>query len=189
MNRNLLTPLIAFTCVVVFAVFYYQYTMKETVPGENRFRFANQNLEDGNYDEALKVFDEVVSKHPDYAAAHMGRAITLMQLGMFNESGAAFDRAIELDENFAAAYANRGILNDRTGRFEEAVQDYRKAVELDPDIAEGPGYIWRFLHNVAERPPTVADRADYIEKELQKPESERLLSVPELDEKQRMYKK
>ena len=189
MNRNLLTPFIAFTCVVVFAVYYYQYTMKETVPGQNQFRFANQNLEDGNLDEALKVFDEVVTQYPDYTAAHMGRAITLMQLGMFDESGRAFDMAIKLDNTFAAAYANRGILNDRRGRFEEAVLDYRKAVELDPEIAEGPGYIWRFLHNVADRPPSVVDRADYIEEELQKPESERLLRVPELDEKQRMYKK
>lgn len=189
MKKELLTPFIVFTCVVVFAVFYYQYTMKETVPGENRFRFANQYLEDGNYDEALKVFDEVVSQNPDYAAAHMGRAITLMQLGMLDESMDAFNRAIILEEDFAAAYANRGILNDRMGRFKEAVHDYRKAVELEPEIAEGPGYLWRFLHNVADRPSTVADRADYIEKELQKPESERLLSVPELDEKQQMYKK
>jgi tetratricopeptide (TPR) repeat protein len=112
-----------------------------------------------------------------------------MQLGMFDESRTAFDRAIKLNEKFATAYANRGILNDRTGRFEEAVRDYRKAVELEPEIVEGPGYLWRFLHNVADRPPSVADRADYIEKELQKPESERLLRVPELDEKQRMYKK
>ena len=83
MNKKLLTPFIAFTCVVVFAVFYYQYTMKETVPGENQFRFANKNLEDGNYDEALRVFDEVIAQYPDYTDAHMGRAITLMQLGMF----------------------------------------------------------------------------------------------------------
>ena len=189
MKKNLLTPIIAFTCVVVFAIFYYQYTMKETVPGENQFRFANKNLEDGKYDEALRVFDEVISQYPDYKDAHMGRAITLMQLGMFDESRTAFNRSIKLDETFATAYANRGILNDRTGRFEEAIRDYRKAVELEPDIVEGPGYIWRFLHNVADRPPSVADRADYIEKELQKPESERLLSIPELDEKQRMYKK
>jgi tetratricopeptide (TPR) repeat protein len=189
MNKNLLTPFIVFTCVVIFAVYYYQYTMKETVPGENQFRFANQNLEDGKYDEALKVFDEVVSRYPDYTEAHLGRAVTLMQLGMFDESRTAFDRTIKLDEQFATAYANRGILNDRTGRFEEAVRDYRKAVELEPEIVEGPGYLWRFLHNVADRPPSVAERADYIEEELKKPESERLLRVPELDEKQRMYKK
>ena len=60
---------------------------------------------------------------------------------------------------------------------------------LDPETAEGPGYLWRFLHNVNKKPSTIADRADYIEAELKKPESERLLRVQELDDQQRMYKK
>ena len=66
--------------------------------------------------------------------------------------------------------------------------DYRKAIELDPDILEGPGFLWRFMRNVDEKPPTIESRADYLEAELAKPEAERLLKVPEKDEKQRMYK-
>ncbi len=189
MNRNLLTPLIVFISLVVFAFYYYQYTIKENVPGEGRYRLANSYLEDGKYDEALAVFDEVILKHPEYKEAFLARAITLMQMGRFDDARADFDKAIRLDGNFAVAFANRGILNDRTGRYEEAVRDYRKAAELNPDILEGPGLIWRFLHNVSKKPTTLVDRADYIEKELKKPESERLLRVPELDAEQRMYKK
>ncbi len=111
-----------------------------------------------------------------------------MQMGDFTNSRLSFDKAIELDIDFAQAYANRGILNDRTGNYEDAVRDYKKAIEIEPEVTEGPGYIWRFLHNVSERPPTIADRAIYIESELKKPAEERLLKVPEIDEKQRMYK-
>lgn len=189
MNRNLTTPAIVLTVLVIFGYFYYQYTVRENTPGENRFRMANKYLEDGDYEEALKVFDEVISTYPDYKEAYMGRAITLMQLNELDTSRRDFDRAITLDTNFAAAYANRGILNDRTGHYAEAVQDYRKAVALNPDLAEGPGWLWRFLRNIPEKPPSIADRADYIETQLQKPEAERLLRVPELDEQQRMYKK
>lgn len=189
MNRNLITPLIVFSALVLFGYFYYQYTVRENVPGEKQNRLANKYVEDGKFDDALEIFDEVVSLYPEYEAAHLGRAITLMQTGEFDESRRAFNRAIVLDEKFAAAYANRGILNDRTGRFDEAVTDYRKAIELDPEFTEGPGYLWRFLHNVDKKPSTLADRADYIEKELKKPEGERLLRVPEIDAKQRMYKK
>jgi tetratricopeptide (TPR) repeat protein len=189
MNKNLVTPLIALTCIIIFAYFYFQYTVRENVPGENIFRLANQHLEDGKKDEALVTFDKVLSQYPEYKEAHMGRAITLMQMGRFDESGAAFDKAISLDEKFAAAYANRGILNDRAGRFEDAVKDYRKALELNPELAEGPGWIWRFLRNIPEKPPSIADRADYIEKELKKPEGGRLLRVPEIDAQQRMYNK
>ena len=39
-----------------------------------------------------------------------------------------------------------------------------------------------------EKPPTIKDRADYIEAELAKPADERLLQLPEEDDRQRMYK-
>jgi len=44
------------------------------------------------------------------------------------------------------------------------------------------------MRNVDKKPPGIADRAAYLEKELQKPPGQRLLKVPELDDQQRMYK-
>jgi tetratricopeptide (TPR) repeat protein len=189
MNKNLIVPGIVLIALVIFGYYYFQFMAHESVPGENMFRMANQHLQDGKHDEALKKFDEVIAGHPEYKDAYMGRAITLMQMKDFNRSSMDFDRALALDKDFAAAYANRGILNDRTGKYQEAVSDYRKAIELNPEVVEGPGLIWRFLHNVSEKPSTLAARADYIEEELKKPEAERLLKVPEIDEQQRMYKK
>ena len=74
------------------------------------------------------------------------------------------------------------------GDHRKALADYKKAIELDEEILEGPGWLWRFMRNIDEKPPTIKDRADYLEAELAKPESERLLKVPSEDEKQRMYK-
>ena len=188
MNKNY-TPAIVLVCLVIFGYFYFQFTVRENVPGENRYRLANHYLEDGKYDEALKIFNEVLSNDPDYKEAHLGKALTLLQMENYEGATESFNNAIELDGNFAAAYANRGILYDRTGRFENALTDYRKALELNPDLAEGPGWLWRFLRNIPDKPPTIVDRADYLEAELGKQEDERLLSVPEIDKQQRMYKK
>jgi hypothetical protein len=44
------------------------------------------------------------------------------------------------------------------------------------------------LRNQLEAPPTVADRAAYLRAELAKPEGERVLLVPEVDQQQRPYK-
>lgn len=189
MDKNRLIAFISIIVLAVFGYFYYQLTVRENVPGENKYRLANQHLEDGRLDEALAVFDEVIAAYPEYKDAYMGRAITLMQLQEFNRSREDFDRAIALDDHFAVAFANRGILNDKTGRYEDAVEDYRKAIALNPELAEGPGWLWRFLRNIPEKPPSIADRADYIESQLKKPASERLLRVPEIDKQQRMYKK
>ena len=128
----------------------------ESTPGENRFRLANKYLEDGNYDEALQILEKVLVAHPEYEEAHLAKAITLLQMGRLDESRKSFDRAIGLDNNYAQAYADRGILNDRVGQYEAALYDYRKANKLNPELAEGPGWLRRFLR-IIPAPPTIAD--------------------------------
>ena len=189
MNKNKLTVIITLSILGIVGFYYYKYTVMESTPGENRYRLANKYLEDGDYDEALQIFDEVLVENPQYKEAHLAKAITLLQMGRLDASREAFDRAIGLDDDYAQAYADRGIMNDRAGQYEAALHDYRKALKLNPELAEGPGWLWRFLRNIPDPPPTIADRADYLEEELKKPKSERLLRVPELDSKQRMYKK
>jgi tetratricopeptide (TPR) repeat protein len=189
MNKNTLTVIITLSILGIVGFYYYKYTVMESTPGENQYRLANKYLEDGDYDEALQILDELLVKNAEYKEAHLAKAITLLQMGRHGDSRKSFDKAIELDNQYAQAYADRGILNDRDGRYEAALHDYRKALKLDPELAKGPGWLWRFLRNIPDPPPTIADRADYLEEQLRKPESERLLRVPELDSKQRMYKK
>ena len=118
--------------------------------------------------------------------------------GFFQRSLEAYDRAIAEEERAEAhelqqsvlgvSYANRGILKDWMGDSRGALQDYDKALELEPEVAEGPGFLTRFLRNQPERPPSVSDRANYLRLELKKPESERRLHIPEIDAGQRAYK-
>lgn len=120
--------------------------------------------------------------------ARLGLAVTYMQTGKDIEALQEFNLVVEMNPELAAAFANRGILYDRLGEHKKALADYKKAIELDEEILEGPGFLWRFMRNIDEKPPSVKDRAAYLEAELAKPEEERLLRVPEEDEKQRMYK-
>ncbi len=189
MNKDQVIAIAVLTVLVLFGYFFFQKTKSEDYPGENKTRLAHSMLEDGDLDAALKTFDEALAIKPDNADAFRGKGITLMMMKRFDESKAMFDRSIELEPESALNYANRGTLNDRTGQYEDAVSDYRKAIKLEPKLAKGPGWLWRFLHNAADKPPTLVDRIRYIESELQKPEEERLLRIPELDERQKMYKK
>jgi Tfp pilus assembly protein PilF len=174
--------------LVLIGFLIYWRTGVEKIPGDINVRAGNYRLEDGFYEEAEKEFSEALQKTPDHALAHLGLATTYMQIGKDNEALQEFNLVIELKPEVAAAYSNRGILYDRSGQHEKALADYRKALELDPEILEGPGFLWRFMRNIDEKPPTIEDRADYLEAELAKPEAERLLKIPSEDEKQRMYK-
>lgn len=161
----------------------------ERVPGNTAYQQGNILFEDGDYGQALEHYDEALAANPELPAYVRAKARTLMQLERYDESLYWFNRAVELQPFFGGTYANRGILYDRMGEYEKAVADYEKSLELDDTVAEGPHWLIRFLRNQPEPPPTVADRMAYLKQELAKPEGERLLRVPELDEQQRTYKK
>jgi Tfp pilus assembly protein PilF len=186
-NRGGIIALLVVVGIVAFV--YHWRTGVEQVPGDYEVKKGNYRLEDGQFDEAIAEFNAALVQNPENRGAHLGLAVAYMQMEKNEEALKHFDRVIELDPGSAVAYADRGILQDRLGRYELALRDYRKAIYLDPKIAEGPGWLWRFMRNIDEKPPTIADRADYLEAELSKPPEERLLKVPEIDEEQRMYKK
>jgi hypothetical protein len=67
---------------------------------------------------------------------------------------------------------------------EEALADDDRALRLDPEVASYPHRLTGFLRNQPEASPTIADRAAYLRAEPAKPEDERVLRVPEVDEQQ-----
>ncbi|NNF95952.1 MAG: tetratricopeptide repeat protein [Halobacteria archaeon] len=163
--------------------------LQEQVPGEKAYEAANRYFEDGYYQQAIAHYEAALQEDPQLLPAMRGKARSLMQMGQYQEALKIFNEVIYRQADFAPSYANRGILHDRMGHYREAIADYEKSLELDAEMVEGPNWLTRFLRLQAEKPPTVADRAAYLRQELAKPESERLLRLPEEDEKQRSYKK
>lgn len=166
----------------------YDTFVQERNPGDLEYLEANTLFEDGSYRRALAKYDAALAEAPGHLHALRGRARTLMQLGRFQEAMQDFDAAAARKPDFGATYANRGILHDRMGNYKKAIADYDRALELDPELDKGPHWLTRFLRLQPEKPPTVGDRARYLRQELSKPESERLLRVPEIDKEQRPYK-
>lgn len=153
-----------------------------------RLSAAHKYFEDGLYEQALDEFNELLKADPENIDALGGKAQALMQLGSNVEALSLFDEIAVRNPDAGLVYANRGILKDRMGNYEGALADYEKSLDLTSEVADGPGLMTRFLRNQAEKPPTVADRADYLRAQLARPESQRLLRLPEEDAKQRPYK-
>ena len=171
----------------------------EAPAGDYEVRQGDILLTDGAYDQAIERFAAALAIAPGHRGALMGKAIALLQSGRIDEAEAAFTAVIARLEPalaggdatgrgvLAGAYANRGILRDRAARYPEALADYRRALAVDAAAVAGPGLIDKVLYGNA-RPATVEQRADYLERQLSLPERERLLRVPDLDARQRMYK-
>jgi tetratricopeptide (TPR) repeat protein len=189
----------AIATFVMFTVWAIARQVEESPDGDYEVRQGDIFLSDGKYDEAIKAFDEALNLQPNHRGAWMGKAVAHLQQGHAKLAEDEFSAIINfLKETLvvddvtgygalSAAYANRAIIKDRQGRYKEALDDYVLSVKADADLGEGPGVIAHILY-YDRKPSSIIDRAKYIYVQLQKPESERLMRVPELDANQRMYK-
>ncbi len=166
----------------------YDGFLEESVPGAHSVQAAAKHLEDGRNEDALREYESQLKDNPDNIYAMRGKAQALMQMGNSDQALEIYNHVINKEPDFGVTYANRGILRDRMGDYEGALVDYEMALKLAPETAEGPGLLTRFLRKQPEKPPTVLERAKYLREQLAKPESERVLRMPEKDAKQRPYK-
>jgi tetratricopeptide (TPR) repeat protein len=190
--RDRLTTSLKVTAVLLGLGFVvlalYDRLIASPAPGDLAYLAGNRLFEDGHYERAAGSYREALAADPSHRHALLGLAQSLHKAGRHEDALQAYGRALEQAPEVGAGYANRGILLDTMGRHDEALADYERALELDATLADGPGWLTRFLRNQAEAPPTIADRARYLRAELAKPEGERVLRVPEQDARQRPYK-
>ena len=184
---------IAFTLWTVVGLFVNE------APGDYYTREGDIRLGEKKYAEAVASFDKALAEMPNHRGALMGRAITFLQSGRVDEALAEFTHLIgfletelEADDRtgravLAAAYANRGIIHDRAARYELALKDYVRALATDSGALGGPSLFDKILYGTP-KPSLVKDRAVYLDRQLKLPVEKRLLRVPEIDRRQRMYK-
>lgn len=202
MNPRVLRRFIIIAALATFVAFSGWMVTKMFVssePGDYYTREGDIRLGDGHYADALESFNKALGEMPDHRGALMGRALVFMRSGQEREAMAELsylirflNRTLAADDRtgggvLAAAYANRGITHDRAGRYEKALKDYISALQTDAGALEGPGLFDKIIYGTP-RPSTVRDRAIYLKEQLALPSRERLLRVPEIDDKQRMYK-
>lgn len=202
MNPLVLRRFIIIASIVTFVAFsgwMVARSVFDEEPGDFYTREGDIRLGDGRYDEAIESFNKALAEMPDHRGALMGRALVFMRSGKKREAMSELtylidfmNRTLKADDRtgggvLAAAYANRGIMHDRAGRYRKALADYISALKTDAGTLDGPGLFDKIIYGTP-KPSTVRDRAIYIKQQLDLPPSKRLLRVPEIDAKQRMYK-
>ena len=184
---------------VMFTIWGFVRSFMDRPPGDYETEVCDIRLKDKKYEQALEAANEALSKTPNHRGAMMCKALvfisekkyikadkTLSELIIFLEKNLEEDDRTGIG-TLAAAYANRGIIKDRNKNYEEALKDYVKALGIDHESVAGPG-LGTVILNYKFKSSSVRDRALYLNKQLQLPKDERVLSIQELDEGQVMHK-
>ncbi len=88
-----------------------------------------------DYQSALGMWGDVVSKRPANYRAHSILGEFLAASGKFEEAIFHCEEALRIKPNYAGAYANMGIALHKQGKFEEAVHNLREALRIRPEDA------------------------------------------------------
>ena len=191
--------IVAVVTVAMFTLWTVVLPLIEEPPGDYETRQGDILLGEGKLDEAYAKFTEALRLSPDHRGAMMGRALVHIKAENYPDAVHELTALIDFLNGhlvsddatgravLASAYANRGIVHDRQGRYEQALADYIEALKTDDETLTGPSLFDKILYGTP-RPSTVRDRARYLYEQLKLPPEERLMRVPEIDAKQRMYK-
>lgn len=104
---------------------------------EEMLRRADALRYDGHYEEAEKLYRQILERDPDNAAAHCGLGLVYcFHEGRFEESIEELRKAVELAPDNVTYRLHLAKTLTMLGMYEEAKGEFEKVLELDPENEE-----------------------------------------------------
>jgi len=88
-----------------------------------------------DYQQALKIFDDLIYLFPNEANLLSDRGVIFIHLNKKEEALKDFDQTVFLEDSYGYRYASRAYAKDFFGDTEAAILDYEKAIKLEPEDA------------------------------------------------------
>lgn len=99
-------------------------------------RHGAQLFEQGNYEEAVNVFERLLRQDPDDDSAVFNLALCHAAMERWAEAAQGFEKYLRRNDQDPAAYAFLAHIRSAQGRHQEAESVASKARALDPNIFE-----------------------------------------------------
>lgn len=119
---------------LVLSLFSLSFAQDENTGEKDPVKIFNQAQdahEKGDFQTALKLYDEAIKILPEFPEAEYQRGNILISLNKTNEAEKAFRRAIELREDWSLPLTSLGVLLVDKNNFPEAEKLLTKAIELE----------------------------------------------------------
>ncbi|MEM7554111.1 MAG: tetratricopeptide repeat protein [Cyanobacteria bacterium P01_A01_bin.84] len=107
----------------------------------------------GNYPEAIALFDRLIALSPHNAIDYNNRGLVYFQSGDIHKAITDYNKALSLNSNLSSAYNNRANYYAACEMLSVALADYDIALDLNP----------RYVKAWINRAITLRDMEEYLE--------------------------
>ncbi|HEY9850039.1 MAG TPA: tetratricopeptide repeat protein [Leptolyngbyaceae cyanobacterium] len=94
-----------------------------------------QRLEAGKYEQAEKIYCQIIELAPNYAIAYKNLGNALLNQGKLEDAIAYYQQGLALAPNDAITYYHLGIVFHQQDKIQEAIDCYQKSLAISPDSA------------------------------------------------------
>ena len=91
-----------------------------------------QNIQLGNYQQAIKNFTQAIELKSNSGAAYSNRCLAYLQLEEYHNAIADCTVALNFVPDNTEAYLNRGLAQYRLGNYQAAILDNNRAIQIKP---------------------------------------------------------
>lgn len=105
-------------------------------PAASAIKQGDAHAEKGEYDEALKDYNEALHINPDSAWAYNARGCLYFNAGKLDLARNDFDRALALVPDFSEARYNSGLVYSAQGAFQKAIAEFDLVLGANPADAD-----------------------------------------------------
>jgi tetratricopeptide (TPR) repeat protein len=105
------------------------------------YQVGAQALALGDLATALKIFDAIVAKAPNFAEGWNKRATIYFMMDRYEESLADIDRTLELEPHHFGALSGLGLVNIKLDRDEAALDAFERVLKVSPQSANAKANI------------------------------------------------
>ena len=145
-------------------------------------RVAEALLLRGKADEAIRICEEGIRKHPYYVTGHMVLGKCYLQKKMFDLAEKEFKRVLLFEPKHSAAHKFTGDLMKEAGRAEACLKSYAEILKIDPLDNKVKSALENIKHEVASDQRVVSPAEGSIPKPIpEAPKEEKPIIAPDIE--------
>ena len=92
--------------------------------------------ESGEYENAIKCFDEAIQVNRNFVHAWNNKGIVLGLLNKLNEAIECHERATLINPDFKEAWSYKGVAFRKLGEYKKAIECFNKAIDIGPNYKD-----------------------------------------------------